>query len=238
MSQKTYEILNDGQKKLLNQLLNSSKNKENVFNLHNLEGFLYGVAITPEPIMPHELIWVIFGQREPNLNLKTLDEANILLENLMVCYNAYIQAYWDKTLQFPYDFNNLKVDILDEIWKWANGFSIAISLRPEIWRIDKKSLNKKKVGEQTKKLQTSFEYLQYIVNPQLLQEKLPNSNDNDILEITTLCWAGLPVIVHIFQEYSYKCTKEQYKYIAKEKDKKDKTKAKTAKGETKPTDIN
>ena len=50
------------EKKDLKQLLASLANPEDFLSLEGLHGFLFGLAIIPEPIMPSEWLPCVFGE--------------------------------------------------------------------------------------------------------------------------------------------------------------------------------
>ena len=120
--------------KSLTKLLSCAVNKEETLTLTGLHGFLFGLAITPEPVVPSEWLPAVFG--EEMLELEDEKEGERLLGSLFSAYNKIVQSYNDKTLVFPFEIPNLKAKELPLIREWAQGFFRAISLRPSFWKMD------------------------------------------------------------------------------------------------------
>ena len=119
------------EKKSLKQLLALAVNKDEVLTFDGLHGFLHGLAIIPEAVMPSEWLPGIFG--EEMLELRSEGEGNRLLESLFSVYNRIIRQHNDEQLLFPFDIGNIKVKDIQRIREWAHGFFLATSLRPHIW---------------------------------------------------------------------------------------------------------
>jgi uncharacterized protein len=93
-----------------------------------LDGFLTGVAIGPEVVMPSEWLPVIWGEEEPEF--ADLDEANAVLGAIMSRYNEIITQldagyYAAPTLG--------GADRKAKVKDWANGFAEAIELGGDSW---------------------------------------------------------------------------------------------------------
>ncbi|MCS7164537.1 MAG: YecA family protein [Thermodesulfovibrio sp.] len=65
---------------------------EKVFTLTELEGFLFGLAITPDLISINEWMPMIFGEDT------YVFESEILFKSLIESYNAYSDAFHKDTL--------------------------------------------------------------------------------------------------------------------------------------------
>jgi uncharacterized protein len=121
-------------KKNLTRLLTHAANKEDALTLTALHGFLFGLAITPEPVVPSEWLPAVFG--EEMLELEDEKEGERLMGSLFSAYNKIVQSNNDKTLVFPFEIPNLKAKELPLIREWAQGLFRAISLRPSFWNMD------------------------------------------------------------------------------------------------------
>jgi len=93
------QIISTSQKKLLGKLLELSENDE-TFTLTELEGFLFGLAITPDVIMPGEWMPEIFGGEMPEFENEK--QAELLLNNLLMTYNAYNDAFNKRKTEFSF----------------------------------------------------------------------------------------------------------------------------------------
>lgn len=122
------------EKKDLKQLLASAADKDKALSLDGLHGFLFGLAIIPEPVMPSEWIPEIFG--EGMLEVHGQKEASRLMGTVFNVYNRMVQQNQDCELLFPFDYDTIAQRDIQRMRDWAKGFFLATSLRPEVWRMD------------------------------------------------------------------------------------------------------
>ena len=96
--------------------------------LSELDGFLAGLIVCPEMIMPSEWMPVIWGDGEPVFD--SLEQAQATSELILAHYNDIIRQLDQSRYRPIYDF-----DIDDTIlWEtWIEGFVEAMRLRPEAW---------------------------------------------------------------------------------------------------------
>lgn len=123
------------EKKNLTKLLASAVNRDEVLSLDGLHGYLFGLSIIPEPVMPSEWLSGIFGDEMVEVGDK--DEGELLLGSLFSAYNRMIQQNEDGILSFPFDIGTIKTKDIQRIREWSHGFFLSTSLRPEIWGMDK-----------------------------------------------------------------------------------------------------
>jgi uncharacterized protein len=99
--------------------------------LSDLDGFLTGIVVGPELILPSEWLPVIWGGEEPVF--QTEDEMRTVLGTIMGRYNEIVACL------------NTDPDDLDPIFlegpegeviasDWADGFIDAVALRPMAWK--------------------------------------------------------------------------------------------------------
>ena len=99
--------------------------------LSDLDGFLTGIAIGPELVLPSEWLPVVWGGEEPVFN--DAEQARTVIGLIMTRYNeilrvldtdpgAYAPIFWEGP-----DGELIAAD-------WAEGFADAVRLRPEAWR--------------------------------------------------------------------------------------------------------
>jgi uncharacterized protein len=115
---------------------------EEAFTIDELCGFLYGVAITPEAIIPSEWLLVIFSGEMPEFESKI--EAEEVMKLLMDAYNQFIRNFHDGTLEFPYDYQEINDnDDFIKIEDWCGGFSQAVKMRGNLWmpNVDSAEIN-------------------------------------------------------------------------------------------------
>ena len=99
-------------------------------SLSDLDGFLTGIVVGPELILPREWLPVVWGDREPTFG--TVEEARSVLGTIMGRYNEIVRAL------------DTAPDDLDPVfWEgpdgqvivtdWAAGFLDAVRLRSKSW---------------------------------------------------------------------------------------------------------
>jgi yecA family protein len=114
----------------LDDYLMSNDAPDNSMGLSGLDGFLTGIIIGPELILPSEWLPVIWGGGEPEF--ETGDEMRIVLTSIMGRFNE-IAACFNSD---PDDFEPIFLEGPDgEIITsdWAGGFLDAVALRPKAW---------------------------------------------------------------------------------------------------------
>jgi uncharacterized protein len=115
----------------LDEFLMSDASPENCMQLSDLDGFLTGIAIGPELVMPSQWLPAIWGDDEPVFEDE--EQARIVLGAIMGRYNeilreldtdpeGYEPVFWEGP-----DGEMIAAD-------WAEGFVDAIRLRPEAWQ--------------------------------------------------------------------------------------------------------
>ncbi len=112
----------------ISTLLDRAVNPDKALTLEGLHGFLYGLAIIPDPIMPSDWLPGVFG--EEMMNFKTKAEADKLMGCLFAVYN---RINGDDKLEFPFDMERLKEGDMERMQDWAYGLFLAMTLSPETW---------------------------------------------------------------------------------------------------------
>jgi len=119
------------QKKTLKKFLAQAAEPDDAFTYDELIGYLFGIAMTPDVILPSEWLPIIFNgdigeYPSPEATGETV-------ECLMEVYNSFVTDFNAGLLHFPYDLNRVKKKDFDSMYLWASGFDEALALRPEIW---------------------------------------------------------------------------------------------------------
>ena len=113
----------------LDEFLMSDHAPDDCLQISDLDGFLTGVAIGPELIMPSEWIPVIW-QGEPNF--ETTEHAESIIGAIMARYNEIIRQLDDEPGAFePIFFETPDGRVLAA--DWAEGFMEAVELRADAW---------------------------------------------------------------------------------------------------------
>lgn len=74
----------------LQRLLSAVGDPGNVFSLEELHGFLFGLVVTPEVVMPSEWISCIFGGEEPTFNSEK--EIKAFMSLLLGAYKRFRES--------------------------------------------------------------------------------------------------------------------------------------------------
>jgi yecA family protein len=103
---------------------------------HELQGFLFTVACSPELVMPSEWMPVVFGDRSPEY--ASLDEAREVTSALMGLYNEVNAAVFEQRAALPEDcrFREPPLANLEEdapIAQWSRGFLRGHNWLEESW---------------------------------------------------------------------------------------------------------
>ena len=98
--------------------------------LSDLDGFLTGIVVGPELILPSEWLPVIWGGEEPEF--ETEAEMRIVLGAIMGRYNEIAGCLDSEPENFePIFMEGPEDEVIAS--DWASGFLDAISLRPKAW---------------------------------------------------------------------------------------------------------
>ena len=112
----------------LDDFLVSQAVADDAFMLSNLDGFLAGIALSPEPIEPSEWWPVIWGSEEPVF--RDDKEAGAVV-NLIMDHYADIERQLENRSYRPIFDLDIDDSMLWEIW--IEGFAAAVRLREAAW---------------------------------------------------------------------------------------------------------
>ena len=114
----------------LDEYLSSDRSPPDCMDLSQLDGFLAGVAVGPEPVLPSEFLPVVWGGEEPEF--ADMGEAQTLLGSILGRYNEIIETLDDEPSSYaPLFWQDAIGNRITE--DWAVGFMQAVALRPEAW---------------------------------------------------------------------------------------------------------
>ncbi len=115
----------------LDEFLISDNAPEDGLLLSDLDGFLTGIVVGPELIMPSEWMPVIWGGGEPEFNND--EHAERIIGIIMARYNQIILHLSDEQRLFtPIVYGSPDGSVI--IGDWAAGFMDALGLRVGAWR--------------------------------------------------------------------------------------------------------
>ena len=115
----------------LDDYLMSERAPDDSMGLSDLDGFLTGVVVGPELIMPSEWLPVIWGGAEPEF--ETQEEMRTVLGTIMGRYNDIAACFDSDAEEFdPIFWEGPEGEVIAS--DWAGGFLDAVALRAQAWR--------------------------------------------------------------------------------------------------------
>jgi yecA family protein len=122
-------LLSRSEKLLLKNYLALAPEPDQALSYDELCGFLFGLAITPEPIPPGEWLTVILGGAPPKDTTKTAKMA----DGLIAICTRFTADFQQENLFFPFDIGEMNDKKMEQLYEWVSGFEEAIALREEVW---------------------------------------------------------------------------------------------------------
>jgi uncharacterized protein len=114
----------------LDDYLLSDHAPEDCMGLSDLDGFLTGIVVGPEPIQPSEWLPVIWGGEDPEF--ETSAQMQTILGTIMGRYNEIVACFDSDPDEFdPILWESPEGDVIAS--DWAGGFLDAVALRPKAW---------------------------------------------------------------------------------------------------------
>jgi uncharacterized protein len=200
-------MITEKEKKNLEQLLSLAANQDcDDLSLTELLGFFYGVAITPEVIVPSEWLAAIFGEEMPEFTSEKLTKANI--DTLFRVYNRFSDAFHNNKLVFPYNLAEPEGWELEEAEEWTYGFYKALMLRPACWLQEEIPLLVDEEGEES---MTGLAIITAIAEPASASELFamaPGPGEEDI-HFWAVLLSLLPDAVQSLQNQAVKLEKKR-----------------------------
>lgn len=205
------KIFTAKEKKNLKHVLSKVTDSKNELKLEEIHGLLFGIAISPEPILPDEWLPAVF---EDNLHFDNDEDCAICTGYLEEACNKMIEEGNKGKLVYPFDFTRLVKADYPLIESWTHGLFMGLSLRPHIWRVseEKEKDYSGKIPPDLKKVKDSYDIIITIALPEErvgIYEPipgLPQSGPDEILEMLLIM---LPAAVEILKNYGAKLKKEK-----------------------------
>ncbi|NTU42449.1 MAG: UPF0149 family protein [Nitrospirales bacterium] len=193
------------EKKSLTKLLDKTVNKEYVFNLEELHGFLFGLAVIPELIKPSEWLPLVFG--EEMFDFESEAEAEELMNNLFQVCNRLINENNEGDLSCPFYLGAIETGDLERMEDWVYGLYLAMGLRPEVFGVDDSWEHETNITEDMQELSSAWGVIMGVANPELIPEIFnkpdfdPVAKEKDMQLHATL-FSLIPKAVSTVQEYA------------------------------------
>jgi len=124
-------MLTASEKKNLKQFLALAPEPEYAFSYDELLGYMFGLAMTPEVILPSEWMPLITGGEM--VDYDSMEQAERLNSCLIKVYNKFISAFQKKSLKFPFQIEKLEDEAIEKLYLWVAGLEEALALRAHLW---------------------------------------------------------------------------------------------------------
>lgn len=227
----------------LQNFLDLAPDPEISFTFDELQGYLFGLAMTPGILLPSDWIPVIFGDLMPDFdeNPEQVDEMH---DCLIQVYSKMAADFQDRKLPFPFDLHDMDPEDIEEIYSWASGFEEALALNDELWDPEEYP----ELPEHTKqKVYHSLMTVEGLVDPTEVMdvfENLPDeafaevfpdmdaSPDSREMQIQMFLLASLPLAVETLQNHARSVQSEIEPQEVVQPEAKPKTKKTKAKANT------
>ncbi|UFS68673.1 UPF0149 family protein [Geomonas sp. RF6] len=189
----------------LSDLLARAVNPDEALTVEGLHGFLFGLAITPEPVMPSEWLPQVFGEAVADFASNV--DANETLEYLFGAYHRICILNEQDLLYFPFDMETLKEDDLERIGEWAYGLYAAMCLRLNVWGIDERVVTELEMSDEDRYLSASCSVVLGVAVPESVPELFEDARQADMGTITAILYAALPEAVSTLRDHARKVRK-------------------------------
>ncbi len=205
------------EKKDLTRLLSKAVNPGDVFNLEELHGFIFGLAITPELIKPSEWLPVVFG--DEMMEFADEEEAGEMIATLFLVCNRFDEEHHKGKLFFPFGIGDLETGDLTRISDWSHGLYQAMVLRPEIWTIGREDRDEGDLTEDEQELVSSCGIIIGVADPDKIpkifekEDFNPEANEKD-LDLEATLFALLPSAVATVQAYAKQKAEEHQAFMS------------------------
>lgn len=184
----------------LGELLAKAVNPDEALTVEGLHGFLFGLAITPEPVMPSEWLPQVFGEEVAEFASNV--EANETLEYLFGAYHRICILNQQDLLYFPFDMETLKEEDLERIGEWAYGLYAAMCLRLHLWGIEDRTVTEAEMSDDDRYLSASCSVILGVAVPESVPELFEDARQSDMGTITAILYAALPEAVSTLRDHS------------------------------------
>jgi uncharacterized protein len=198
------------EEKNLSYVLSKSPNQESVLFMEELHGLLFGLALTPEPVMPSEWLPTVFPE-EPQFD--DLDDANTCMGHLFTTYNRLVGDYNKDKLVFPFNMKEITAPEYCLIEGWVYGFFLALQLRPDLWRLSDEYMDAdpNDLPKEYRDLVAALSVIMSIALPEERDELFQVSSKHPLKDPTkfqTVLYTLLPQAVEDLKKYSAAKRKE------------------------------
>jgi len=186
----------------LEELLSYASKAEDMLNQAELQGFLHGLAITPEVIPPGEWLPMIFGEKRDPFASEA--EKSLFHGKFLQTFHCLRELHRESRLTFPYNLELTSEEVVNDALDWDYGFCLALEMRPEIWFGNRPANDS---DEAVAELYTCFAVIRGLAYPEEAEEifsqewQSTEEESSDLELLATLLYA-LPDSVARIQQFA------------------------------------
>lgn len=202
--QKIGQPLSSADTTALKDFLDSPNRPEGTLRFHELQGFLFTIASSPETVPPSE--WMPMISSDEDLNFENENEAQLYLSRIMALHNEVNSAVLERSNALPSGCK-FKTDIFanfgeqTSISQWSRGFMIGHDWLADVWEENLPESLDEECG-------ANVMVLSFFSSQQLAEEYFAEVDDSESGEpgksfkqfaetIRELFPAGLPAYAHL-----------------------------------------
>lgn len=203
-------LFTSSEQKNLIKLLSTATNQDKVMTLAELHGYLFGLTINPEILMPSQWTPAIFGGEEM-CEIDDEKEGQRLIGSLLSSYNRVNMDCRDGKLVFPFDINNRSDENISQVREWSRGLIQVLSKSKKLMSYyDKTRKNGDKQTINNESFAVSYCILKAVAYPENtpeLLERLQKGVKSDAIDVGSQISDSnfismLPEAVVCIQEYA------------------------------------
>jgi len=192
-------MLTSEEQEQLDRFLDYALDKQKAFNLTQLEGFLFGIAMTPDSFVPSEWFEAIFGEGEAQFpDQETADQLMIALAHVL---ERFHQLFQEGALNFPVLLAAPDKQTLSRLSDWAIGFDRALATRSELWMPDE-VLDKQDFSDEEDALMSSLMIVLGVAYPARIGEVFELDDEDQAQEAWVTLAGQLPLAVAHLQTHA------------------------------------
>lgn len=192
-------MLNPEEQEQLERFLAYALEQQQAFNLTQLEGFLFGIAMTPDSFVPSEWFEAIFGEGGAEFpDQETADQLMIALAHIL---ERFHRLFREGKLNFPVLLASPDKQTLSRLSDWAAGFDRALATRSELWMPDE-VLDKQDFSEEEDALMSSLMIVLGVAYPTRIGEVFELEDESQAQEAWGTLAGQLPLAVAHLQKHA------------------------------------
>lgn len=192
-------MLNAEEQEQLERFLAYALDQQEAFNIIQLEGFLFGIAMTPDTFVPSEWFEAVFGSGGAEFpDQETADQLMIALAHVLERFHQMFKA---GKLNLPVLLAEPDKQTLARLSNWAVGFDRALATRPQLWMPDE-VLDKQKFTDEDDALMSSLMIVLGVAYPSRIGEVFELDDEEQAREALVTLAGQLPLAVAHLQAYA------------------------------------